>query len=278
MRQQPSNQLSPLLRWAGSKRKLLPHILPCIPKDTKRYIEPFAGSCCVYLALRPQRAILSDLNSALIDTYKTIRRTPDEVFEAVSTMPDTEEFYYKLRAAPTNEMGDVSRAARFVYLNRHCFNGVYRTNRNGLFNVPRGTKAGVIPPKEQFQAFAKALRKASLRAVDFEKTINHAADGDFVYLDPPYSPPNTRFRGEYGYGSFCEHDIQRLVGALNSADSRGATILLSYNPTIQILLPTWHSKCLSVRRSIAGFNHQRAMVTETLFSNRPFPPDSTTHA
>ncbi|MCQ8104372.1 Dam family site-specific DNA-(adenine-N6)-methyltransferase [Methylomonas sp. SURF-2] len=271
MNQQLANQTSPILRWAGSKRKLLPHILPCIPKNIVRYIEPFAGSCCVFLALKPRRAILSDLNSSLIDTYKTIRKNPDEVFDAVSTMPDTDSFYYQLRANPVEQLDDVSKAARFVYLNRHCFNGVYRTNKSGVFNVPRGTKAGVIPTKEHFQEFATIMRKASLRSVDFEKTLKQAGVDDFVYLDPPYSNPNTRFRGEYGYGSFCDQDLQRLVTALQVADSRGALILLSYNPFIQAMLPNWYSKCLSVRRSVAGFNHQRSTVTEMLFSNRPFP-------
>lgn len=271
------SQLPPILRWAGSKRKLLPHILPCIPNGTGRYIEPFAGSCCVFLALRPQQAILSDLNAALIDAYKTIRCAPEKVFDVISAMPSTEQFYYELRAMPTGEMDDISRAARFVYLNRHCFNGVYRTNRSGMFNVPRGTKAGVIPAKEQFQAFAEALNNASLRAGDFETVLVLATQGDFVYLDPPYSPPNTRFRGEYGYGSFGEHDVARLVESVREADNRGATILLSFNPTIKTLLPNWHSKYLSVRRSIAGFNHQRVTVTETLFFNRPFPSDGTIH-
>ncbi len=168
------NQSSPILRWAGSKRKLLPDILSCIPGSTARYIEPFAGSCCVFLALQPNRAIISDLNSALIDAYKTIRRTPEEVSTAVLAMPNTESFYYQLRACPIEQMDEVSRAARFVYLNRHCFNGVYRTNKSGVFNVPKGTKAGVIPTKEHFQAFAKVMRKASLRAVDFEKTLKQA--------------------------------------------------------------------------------------------------------
>lgn len=271
------NQTPPILRWAGSKRKLLPHILQCIPETTTRYIEPFAGSCCVFLALRPHKAILSDLNPALIDTYKTIRRIPEEVSDAVSAMPNTESFYYQLRANPIEQLDDVSRAARFVYLNRHCFNGVYRTNKRGVFNVPRGTKAGIIPTKEHFQAFSKAMRKACLRAVDFEKTLKQASIDDFVYLDPPYSSPNTRFRGEYGYGSFCNQDEQRLVTALQAADSRGAIILLSYNPTIQPLIPNWYSKCISVRRSVAGFNHQRTIVTEMLFSNRPFPLDKKPH-
>lgn len=262
--------VAPILRWAGSKRKLLPHILPCIPRNVARYIEPFAGSCCVFLALRPRRAIISDLNVDLIEAYRIIRRHPDKVFNLVSAMPDTDPFYYELRAMPVSEIDDLTRAARFVYLNRHCFNGVYRTNRSGVFNVPKGSKAGVIPTKEQFQSFAKAMRKASLRSNDFEKTLKQASEDDFVYLDPPYSPPNTRFRGEYGYGSFCEQDEQRLVAALRAADTRGATILLSYNPTIHASLSDWHSKSLSVRRSVAGFNHQRMVVTETLLSNRPF--------
>lgn len=264
-----TTKLSPILRWAGSKRKLLPHILPLVPKETITYIEPFAGSCCVFLALRPKRAILSDLNSALVDTYKTVRRLPADVYERVSSMPGHEDFYYALRETIPEDLSPVDRAARFVYLNRHCFNGVYRTNKCGHFNVPRGTKAGVIPSRDEFCAFARAMKSAKLRAVDFERSVNEAQSGDFVYLDPPYSRENGRFRGEYGYGSFCDEDIGRLIASANAAASRGAIVLLSFNSTIRHMLPNWHSTDLMVRRSVAGFNHKRAVVKESLYSTHP---------
>jgi DNA adenine methylase len=167
-------------------------------------------------------------------------------------------------------MDRIERAARFVYLNRHCFNGVYRTNKEGQFNVPLGTKAGIIPDKDHFRQFARALRNVQLLACDFERTVTKASSGDFVYLDPPYSRPNIRYRGEYGYGSFSANDLHRLASAVLAADKRGAAVLLSYNSTIAPLLPAWYSIHLPVRRSVAGFNHQRALVMEVLISNRPF--------
>lgn len=240
--------MKPILRWAGSKRKLLPKILPCIANRFERYIEPFVGSGCVYLALNPEKAILGDLNASLIDTYKTICRKPREVSRAVHSMPVKNDFYYSLRSQAPEDLGAVERAARFVYLNRYCFNGVYRTNKSGQFNVPRGTNSGSIPNEDEFVAFAKAFSKAKLMASDFEQCLDEAKDGDFVYLDPPYSHPDIRYRGEYGYGAFAETDVVRLLHALELADSRGAAILMSYNCTLQNKLPGWNRRRLAFPR------------------------------
>jgi DNA adenine methylase len=126
-----------------------------------------------------------------------------------------------------------SRAARFVYLNRHCLNGVYRTNRSGNFNVPRGRDTGTLPPLQVFKDSASALQRASLRAGDFESVLNGTRAGDFVYLDPPYSKADERYSGEYGYGAFSSTDFGRLLAQLERINELGATFLLSYRYSAQ---------------------------------------------
>lgn len=128
----------PILRWAGSKKKLLSVLSSAAPSTFKRYVEPFVGSAVLFLELDPSKAVLSDINTGLIETYENIRAHPRAVWNRVSDMPLEESFYYDLRSQDADSLKTLDRAARFVYLNRFCFNGVYRTNRQGLFNVSRG--------------------------------------------------------------------------------------------------------------------------------------------
>lgn len=268
-----ANWTRPILRWAGSKRKLLPKLIACTPVKFERYIEPFLGSACYFLALKPQSAILGDFNTELIKMYRVLREKPNEIAEAVHEMPGDPEYYYKLRAQSAFDLDRVSRAARFIYLNRFCFNGVYRANRSNHFNVPRGSHTGKIPSKEEFKECAKLLRKAKLRATDFEDCLSDTKTGDFIYLDPPYASVARLDHGEYGYNSFSEKDIDRLLSSVKRADRNGAIILLSYayTPIFQKSLPNWHFKKIDVRRYVAGFADQRLEVKELLVSNKPLP-------
>jgi DNA adenine methylase len=259
-----------LLRWAGSKRKLVPNLLRAIPSAFSRYIEPFAGSACLFFTLKPSSAILSDFNEQLMLTYRIIRDYPCRLAALVHGMPKTEPFYYELRRSkPSNEL---FLAARFVYLNRFCFNGVYRTNRAGEFNVPRGERTGLLPSVSCFGDAARVLSKAELRIGDFENSIADVAKGDFVYLDPPYTTASRRYSGEYGYGAFAEKDLERLVKSLRLIDRRGARFLLSYRylPGSHVFLE-WFSKRVRTRRHVAGFSKHRRLVSELLVANYPFP-------
>ena len=261
--------VTPLLRWAGSKRKLLPELLRYVPDGIKTYIEPFSGSACLFFALRPSCAVLSDLNNELIETYRIVRAHPKLVRRAVAAMPRTKRHYYAIRGAATTRLTDIEKAARFVYLNRNCFNGVYRTNRAGLFNVPRGKRAGELPTESSFIRCANALRKAVLVDGDFEEAVAQAKPGDFVYLDPPYAKRGSRRRGEYGYKSFDISDLTRLSHCLRTLDRNGATFLLSYACCREIrdIADEWHSRTILVRRHVAGFQEHRARVREILISN-----------
>jgi DNA adenine methylase len=168
-------------------------------------------------------------------------------------------------------LSDVDRTARFIYLNRYCFNGVYRTNRQGEFNVPRGRDTGDLPTLDTIKQCARALDSAELVSGDFEVILERARRGDFVYLDPPYTKADQPYSGEYGYGAFSSTDFERLLAQLKRLDDLGATFLLSYRYSLQINrgLRHWHTSVVSVRRHIAGFSSARRVVRELLVSNHP---------
>lgn len=260
---------TPLLRWAGSKKKLLPLLQQAAPKKIRRYIEPFAGSAVLFLRLQPSKAILSDINTELIHTYEEVRTDPDAVWKRASSWSTEESFYYELRAVDVNMLSSTDRAARFVYLNRFCFNGVYRTNRKGQFNVARGRGYLGIPCRRQFRLFAERLSSVDLRCTDFQRTVSRAGAGDFVYLDPPYAGTGNRDRGEYGPGTFKEVDLDRLAEGLKSASSRGSNVLISYadQPSILRRFRGWHVRRLQVTRNVCGFADARRTANEVLISN-----------
>jgi DNA adenine methylase len=260
---------TPLFRWAGSKRQLLPSLMSLMPEHYGRYFEPFFGSGCLFFATHPRTAILGDMNADLMAAYCTLRSHPRLLHRAVTAMPTTSAHYYRLRSLECSALSPIERAARFVYLNRFSFNGVFRCNKSGSFNVPRGTQTGKVPEIKRFSRCAFALRSAELRMTDFEDCVSDAGRGDFVYLDPPYAKTGSRYRGEYGYGSFGVADIDRLLRVLEELDQRGAKFLLSYSycRDIRPALKWWHSRLILVRRHVAGFRRHRVQNREILISN-----------
>jgi DNA adenine methylase len=262
---------APIFRWAGSKRKLLSILTANVAPSYHTYIEPFAGSACLFFALQPGKAILGDFNPHLIHAYRTIAKHPKLVHEAAARFPISSEEYYRLRSLNPSALPSVDRAARFLYLNRYCFNGVYRTNRSGQFNVPRGRDTGGIPSLAALVTGAVALRTATLVAGDFRTVLERIESNDFVYLDPPYAKADERYSGEYGYGAFSSVDFSSLSSQLDVIDRKGAKFLLSYRYSRQLRkeLTKWNSSIVSVRRHVAGFNYHRATVRELLVSNMP---------
>jgi DNA adenine methylase len=264
----------PILRWAGSKKKLLPVLSAAAPESFVRYVEPFVGSAVLFLKLDAPKALLGDLNKDLIETYEAIRDHPRAVWNRVMSMSLEPGFYYELRAVNPMTLGQLERAARFVYLNRFCFNGVYRTNRAGQFNVARGLGHLYVPELKTFMGFSKALHQAQLSCVDFEEQVSKTRSGDFLYLDPPYAIGSKRDRGEYGMGSFRDHDEARLVESILAASDRGVKVLLSYSPSNFVIkkLRGWKVHNLSVARNVAGFAGSRRHAREILVSNYDWPP------
>lgn len=264
-----TNKIRTLIRWAGSKKKLIPAIKEHTPISFNKYIEPFCGSICLFLEMPAKSALLSDMNLDLINFYNTIKTDPDYISNQISALPSSKETYYEIRSTDPETLSGKERAVRFFYLNRHCFNGVYRTNLKGKFNVPYGSKLTSIPSKMEIIAFSKAVQNVEFRNCDFETSVNLAKKNDFIYLDPPYAGRDVKDRGEYGLNKFTELDIYRLHSSLQKASKRGVKILLSYAdiPKIRDLFDDWNITTVSVGRSISGFSKGRTTVTEVLIKN-----------
>jgi DNA adenine methylase len=263
----------PIMRWAGSKRKSLQVLMTFWSDKFERYVEPFVGSACLFLKIKPKCAILSDLNSSLIDTYRAIRRTPSTIAERLYAIPRDSNTYYRLRKQVKTTTDPIERASLFVYLNRNCFNGIYRTNRDGDFNVPFGADQGQYPRVCDFDATAKLLRKAKLMSCDFGATLRHLRKGDFVYLDPPFAATGVRTFVEYGKRSFGESDLDRLSRHLDRIDARGASFLVSYADCARArgIARNWNWKSIKVRRHVAGFSSDRKVAGELIITNLSVP-------
>lgn len=262
-----------IIRWAGSKRQAIPYLKSRFPRTFRRYIEPFAGSACVFFDLGPQDAILGDLNSELLCTYRELQTDVSRVLDCLRRLPSTKRGYYTVRAQNPNSLSPAEIAARFLYLNHYCFNGLYRTNSSGYFNVPVGrSKSKVNPINENaiIQA-ARALRSAILLSADFQVTLAHANAGDLVYLDPPYIVRKKRVFSEYLPGSFSERDLERLRASLEELDRKGAKFLLTYEDCrdARSLFNRWDITSMTVRRNIAGFVGKRVTTDEIIVTNTP---------
>jgi len=264
-----ADRKKPILRWAGSKFRILSPLLRASAPQYRRYFEPFAGSACLFLALEPSRGVLGDINRHLIGAYRTIRARPHAVFNALSKLPRTKQHYYRIRRIVPDDLNAIDRAARFVYLNQFCFNGVYRENRAGEFNVPRGRKFRKFPTQESYIQFADRLRSVELRCADFESCLEDVQKHDFVYLDPPYAKYRGRNRGEYGRDAFCEEDIERLISVMRTLDRQGAQVMTSFfdSQRLRRSLSNWNIASIEVPRSVSGFVAERKSVRELIFCN-----------
>lgn len=262
--------VTPIFRWAGSKRKVLPQLAAFWTPRFKRYVEPFAGSAALFFRIQPQSAVLGDINSSLIEAYEVIRDRPDDVHEAVSRIRRGEGNYYRVRSQNTSRMSAFGRAVRFVYLNRYCFNGIYRTNTDGKFNVPYAhTKPGVIPPIEDFRRSATLLSRVVLKSCDFGQILRTVRKDDFVYLDPPYAVESRRVFRQYDRKEFVRRDLERLGDHLKEIDRKGASFVVSYADCREArdTFADWRLSRLRVRRNVAGFVSARRLATELLVTN-----------
>lgn len=260
----------PFLRWAGSKQKLLPILSEYWDSSFNRYIEPFMGSAALFLHIKPERAVLSDINKDLVDTFNIVKKQADELYELVLSYPINKDFYYNLRAVDTSNLSKLETAARFIYLNRYCYNGLYRTNKSGRFNVPFAAyKNGALPSIDCFKYWAELLNKAEIVCGDFYDTIKQASRGDLVYLDPPYAIKNSRIFYQYDPNTFGLEDMTKLATALDVIDNNGARFVLSYanSPEMSDIIRNWKYVVVSTRRNIAGFSGNRRMAEEIIVTN-----------
>jgi DNA adenine methylase len=258
------------LRWAGSKRKLLPRLLDRLPERFDRYVEPFAGSACLFFAIKPPRAVLGDINKDLIDTFTAVRDHVEDVIERLGHMRRSKSGYYRMRAIAPDSLPAAERAARFIFLNRFCFNGLYRTNRQGIFNVPYGgERSGRLPSAEFLKQCASALRGVTLMASSFEETLTIVRQGDFVYLDPPYCIQSRRVFNEYSNASFGSDQLTTLRGHLERLHRMGVPFLVSYGQSREAsdLGDGFNCQYMVVQRQIAGFAADRKKSREMVITN-----------
>ena len=201
--------------------------------------------------------------------YDVVCKFPYKLHSLLSGYPRSPEFYYKTRALNPKSLKKIERAARFMYLNRFCFNGLFRTNLKGNFNVPRGSHTGDIPSLDELLVAREKLVNTLLLSCDFHDAIANVDSSYFVYLDPPYVYKERKERGEYGVGSFDLQDISRLETQLNILNDKGAKFLLSYvdKPEMSNIKSTWVSRDIPVNRQIGGFSSTRRIVRELLITN-----------
>lgn len=265
------SDVSPILRWAGSKRLLLDTLADAAPESYTQYVEPFAGSLSLFFRLRPSSAVLGDLNTDLVSCYRTVRQNATAVSISLRNWRTDKQTYLRVRRMNPQAIARHDRAARFIYLNKLCFNGLYRTNSSGQFNVPySGMRTGPLPTKEQLQAFGTALRAHTLVAGDFERTLMAATLRDaFVYLDPPYAIRGSRMFREYGNGSFSFADLERFSSTLKELDASGAKFLVSYASHFSALpyFRRWNQRQVRSRRNVGGFASRRRIAQEVLVTN-----------
>jgi DNA adenine methylase len=263
--------IEPFLKWPGGKRWLVSRHRALFPSKYNKYFEPFLGAGAVFFSLQPRKAVLSDSNAELANTYKCIKSDHLAIEKGLAAFQKkhSSDFYYRVRES--RPVSAIDRAIRFLYLNRTCFNGIYRVNREGVFNVPIGTKDAVSFPQGYLEQVAKALKNAQILPHDFEKTIDKAQQGDFLFIDPPYTVMHNN-NGFVKYNSrlFSWPDQARLAAAIKRASKRDVLIMMSNadHDSVRALYDGFGNHFALTRSSIlAGDPSHRRSATELLLTN-----------
>lgn len=271
----------PFLKWVGGKTQLLTQYAPLFPKRYKRYFEPFFGGGAVYFYFNPSTASINDINQNLIAAYLALRDKTDEVIDGLRllqteyhTMTDEEQrtFYYEQRQVfnqlpPT----DVAKTILLIFLNKTCFNGLYRENKKGQFNVPFGRyKNPLICNEPQLRQAAQLLAHTEITSTPFEQAVEAAQKGDFVYLDPPYHPLNatSNFTG-YSENDFTVQDQIRLKELVDDLTKRGCQVMLSNSntPFIRDLYKAYRQEVVLASRAVNSRAAKRGKIKEIVIMN-----------
>lgn len=290
-------KIKPFLKWAGGKRQLIPIITENLPDELingeiETFIEPFVGGGAVLFELLKKydfkKVIINDLNKELMNTYMSIRDNTDELVSELKTISEEylllddekrKEYFYKIRDIYNSEnLVEIKKSAYFIFLNRTCFNGLYRVNRNGKFNVPHGKyKNPKILDKENILIISKVLKEISIYCVDFEEVYKLTDDKTFVYFDPPYRPLNaTSSFSSYHKNEFNDDEQIRLVNFYKKLDSKGAKLMLSNSDPKNInkedeffdkLYRDYKIIRVDANRSINSNGDKRGKIKEILVTN-----------
>ena len=235
-----NSNITPFVKWAGGKRQLLPQIKERMPAKYNNYFEPFVGGGAVIFELLPRKALINDINKALINAYKQICDAPDAFLKAVKRideemLEDGKKYYYSLREHYNDKLMkdeyDVELAALFVFINKHCFNGLYRVNGKGLFNVPYNNSRSSSADENSIMKISKYLQGITITDGDFEDACKDAKKGDFVFIDSPYAPLNPTSFESYTKEGFDVESHKRLAGLYDKLTARGCYCMLTNHNT-----------------------------------------------
>lgn len=267
--------IKPFLRWAGGKTWLTTHIGEFLPKTVNNYHEPFLGGGSMFFHLKSKNIInkkcyLSDTNEELINAYKVLKNQPNELFELLKTHKNDEKEYYKIRSTQFNN--NIERASRFFYLNKTSFNGIYRVNKNGQYNVPFGhRKLEVLYNFEQLEKTSKSLKNCFFSVLDFKKSIVKVKEGDLVFLDPPYTVAheNNGFI-QYNQSLFSWENQIELSKLLLEIKEKKANFILTnaYHTSIEKIYDDKGKKTILSRAStIGGIGASRTTYNELIYTS-----------
>lgn len=235
-----NTNIVPFVKWAGGKRQLLPQLKERMPKKYNRYYEPFVGGGAVTFGLQPENALINDINKSLINAYRQICNEPEAFLKAVNKLDteiweDGKRYYYSIREYYNDKMMqseyDVELAALFVFLNKHCFNGLYRVNGKGLFNVPYNNRRGLSVDARVIMEVSGYLKGVTIIEGDFEVACADAKKGDFVFMDSPYAPLNPTSFESYTKEGFDIESHKRLARLYDELTDRGCYCMLTNHNT-----------------------------------------------
>jgi DNA adenine methylase len=273
--------VKPIVKWAGGKSWLVPALRPLLPPSMRTYVEPFAGGAAVFFALasespRPfKRAILVDQNEELVACYRAVKNDVTKLLKKLGEFVYDKDMFYEVRAQKTSKMSDVERGARLIYLNKTCFNGLWRVNSKGEFNVPFGRMLNPkIKDEPNLMAASRALANCDIRFGDFASVLKELGPQDFVYFDPPYVPVSkTANFTSYASGGFDEKDQARLVDVMVELRERGVGAVLSNADTqeTRVLYERFAQTTVLARRSINSNISRRGPTAELVVQNELAP-------
>lgn len=272
----PSRAPAPFVKWVGGKGRLLAQLVPLLPRGVERmrHVEPFAGGAAMFFARRPARALLADVNPALVHTYTMVRDSVEEVIARLEhhAARHDKEHYYRVREDYNRGGQDgAERAAMFIYLNKTCFNGLHRVNRKGEFNVPAGRYTNPrILDTDGLRAASLGLQGADLRCQGFDSLLAQARPGDFVYFDPPYEPVSrTASFTSYAQDGFSQEDQARLRDVFAELTRRGCRCMLSNSdvPFIRELYRDFTIDTVAAPRAVSCDGNGRGLVSEVVVRN-----------
>ncbi len=235
-----NSSIAPFVKWAGGKRQLIPQIRERMPKQFNNYYEPFVGGGAVIFELLPENAVINDINRALINAYQMICENPQEFLQEINRLDaemweDGKEYYYSLREHYNDKLMkgefDVELAALFVFINKHCFNGLYRVNGKGLFNVPYNNSRRSSVDEQSIMDVSEFLRNVTIISGDFEAACAGAGAGDFVFIDSPYAPLNPTSFESYTKEGFDIESHRRLANLFDELTARGCYCMLTNHNT-----------------------------------------------